>query len=95
MVHELCYAMAPFLKNIYQEGKHPEKTDMNDMVRVLMNDIRFICRKPKRSELKHVVTTIITKYPALRASINGTTLHDGTSTLLAKLEARRENMEMA
>ena len=78
-----------------EEGKHPEKTDMNEMVRVLMNDIRFVCRpcKPKRSELKHVVTTIITKYPALRASINGTTLHDGTSTLLAKLEARRENMD--
>jgi len=58
-----------------------------------MDDITYVCKKPKRSELKPIVATIIKKYPVLRAIIHGTILGDGTSTLLAKLEARRENMD--
>ena len=73
-------------------GKYPDKSALNDMIRLLMENILSVCKeRPSRTELRAVVFKIVAKYPQLKAKVGTTVIGDGTSTLLSKLEARRDN----
>jgi hypothetical protein len=65
---------------------------MNRAVADLMDDIMVLCKDPKRAEIRKVVVKMIEKYPQLATQIGGSIIGDGTAVLVAKLEARRDNI---
>ena len=74
-------------------GKRPEKRHRLEMIRILVDDVHQVVKKPKVKNMERIAFRIVSKYPdTFKDYIDGEVIGSGVESLTTQLMYRSDNL---